>query len=1036
MSSPDNFPNVRRPNESPGLDEQLWPVNVALLGLGGLLAGAIIATSSFDDPHIVANGYARLVALITTLGGLIWFASRLGNQRLRRALQFAAVLSLIIHLAVILVLALHHRAEPDKQLAQTEPTPEREIAVQMDYAPESLDDPDAATEFDKPVEAAPIDARETQAAREQPTTAPAPKQSAQPAAAPTAIEAARPASVKEATRREAAPRRGNPSKLSRRPAEAKINPDNPAPQLPVVKNDDEPVAKLEPREATLARQQPAAPSARPSAPGEATVATRPRETNAPARRPSSQAAPDAPSIPLAKNRLHEPRELPRELEAPLLPKASPSTDAVAREDAPAGPRAESLARARDSAGPAKSRAADLPDAGDTVARPQGAKPAAPARDNDAPRMAATQRPGGLRAAPAAVDARAQDAPAAEPSGAGARAVAQEESGPAATTLSRARNDRVGTAPLPATSPSEPAFRPRAVAQAGPQRGQPSDRPTLNPSARPAPRASRASQSANVEASAMALDNAATGASSGGPDSSNAGPAPTALAKNEIGPAGPGAQRSAAASSGALGDDLPISSTRPSDQRGGAAGLAHGPARASGGGGGGGGANAAPRVAGRSSGRSTAGAGPLITLSADMIADAARAPPGDGGGAYAAQPDAAGDGPGATRRGDAGSLPVGSMAIESPRTEGLGAGAGTSPIARAAGSEADGPGAGMSGSGAGGGAKAASHSRGAGSGSGSGGARTLAGADAINGLADAPLGADGGQPTGMLAGGGATTGDAGGDRLAPRADTAAGRGGAGGLGAAGPGAIVGPAQRGSGIPGPPTDHLPGMDAGDATIDSTQRGAPGNGLASARNPAAGDAEGPRVGVVALNGKLGAGNVAGALSGIDGAVLDIGGALPPGGGKTGGEGAGDTTGVGPSGGLAEVGPRTEMGVVGRRPGGLAVEVAAPEGPGGLGAQLAPDVGSLDRHARRDSEIAHSGAGRFLGRKTGGLHSVDGRARTGPSLCPPRWSASQWRRGPFGPDAANRRRGGAGPRFSSAASNARRQLELGSVRSGPARL
>jgi hypothetical protein len=59
------------------------------------------------------------------------------------------------------------------------------------------------------------------------------------------------------------------------------------------------------------------------------------------------------------------------------------------------------------------------------------------------------------------------------------------------------------------------------------------------------------------------------------------------------------------------------------------------------------------------------------------------------------------------------------------------------------------------------------------------------------------------------------------------------------------------------------------------------------------------------------------------------------------------------------------------------LPVEVAAALGPGGLGTTLAPDVGSRDRRAQRDSEVAHTGVGRFRGHKVGGPVSIDVRAR-----------------------------------------------------------
>jgi hypothetical protein len=71
----------------------------------------------------------------------------------------------------------------------------------------------------------------------------------------------------------------------------------------------------------------------------------------------------------------------------------------------------------------------------------------------------------------------------------------------------------------------------------------------------------------------------------------------------------------------------------------------------------------------------------------------------------------------------------------------------------------------------------------------------------------------------------------------------------------------------------------------------------------------------------------------------------------------------------GDAQPGPSTGPGAVERRSsGGVPVQVAAVAGPGGLGAELAPVVGSRSPQAQRESELIHDTDTRFLGREISG--------------------------------------------------------------------
>ena len=52
-----------------GFDEQLWPVNLALLVLAGFVAGIIIVQGGWDDPRLLHNGWVRLMTLGANSGG-------------------------------------------------------------------------------------------------------------------------------------------------------------------------------------------------------------------------------------------------------------------------------------------------------------------------------------------------------------------------------------------------------------------------------------------------------------------------------------------------------------------------------------------------------------------------------------------------------------------------------------------------------------------------------------------------------------------------------------------------------------------------------------------------------------------------------------------------------------------------------------------------------------------------------------------------------------------------------------------------------
>ena len=60
-------------------DEQLWPINYGIMTLGGLLAGFIVAKSSFADPRLTCNGWAGLAG-VALMRSCYWRAACAAGQ--------------------------------------------------------------------------------------------------------------------------------------------------------------------------------------------------------------------------------------------------------------------------------------------------------------------------------------------------------------------------------------------------------------------------------------------------------------------------------------------------------------------------------------------------------------------------------------------------------------------------------------------------------------------------------------------------------------------------------------------------------------------------------------------------------------------------------------------------------------------------------------------------------------------------------------------------------------------------------------------
>ncbi len=195
-----------KPPKPAGFDDRQWPVHVALVTLGSLVAGMILADGRWEDPRWLHNGWFRLGLLSVTLVVLFGLTAQFGRRYARRG-QLAMLLSLVLHLGLAFYLSdqiLSLAAIPE---SPPQPPPvEQPRSTVSEYALHSLDRPRQLQAFEQPLDATlpnpndqqPIDKRTTNNARPRtiarPSTLQAAKRQTQPSA--TVIKRELPAAPK------------------------------------------------------------------------------------------------------------------------------------------------------------------------------------------------------------------------------------------------------------------------------------------------------------------------------------------------------------------------------------------------------------------------------------------------------------------------------------------------------------------------------------------------------------------------------------------------------------------------------------------------------------------------------------------------------------------------------------------------------------------------------------------------------------------------------------------------------------------------
>lgn len=143
------------PPVKPPVEEQLWLVNIALGLLAAFIAGSLAAYLPFDEPRWYLNAKTWLIAVPLTLAVTMWGLRLVSARAVRRTVQLAAILSLLVHV-VLMIASFDWRllAENPKKPRPSTAAKKRAVVTLPEYHPHHFQSPDQRQqqEYEKPVE--------------------------------------------------------------------------------------------------------------------------------------------------------------------------------------------------------------------------------------------------------------------------------------------------------------------------------------------------------------------------------------------------------------------------------------------------------------------------------------------------------------------------------------------------------------------------------------------------------------------------------------------------------------------------------------------------------------------------------------------------------------------------------------------------------------------------------------------------------------------------------------------------------------------
>ena len=486
-------------------DEQLWPVQIALVVLGGFLMGVAAAYGRFSGVPWYATAWMALITIPLLIGGAMVAFHYIDNRTIRRSLQLSIVLCAILHVAMIVQLVetrifaqMFSQPPGDQELIEARP---RKIVP--DYHPSQLvpEEDRPRQDFERPVETqTPEPTREPDPIVRQPMEEQRSPPEPQPVPVPEMERTTEPNVVRRQQPNEAAPRQAmQSSKLSRqvKPSEAKISQLVEAPQPAT-----QPAAGVEARPSTaqVARQQSEpTPAARVNAEPTTTIESRTPQL----ARKTEQQSPTAETsaTPTLKREVAQAVATPRtQVAAAEAP--SPAKETSPTEITPANTTA--IRRATTSPQIVQATVEPTPEVStEPAAQPQRRE--APSPDQPMVAAAPTPTPNRQERVTSRPDVATTAAAAAPTSNSASSATSVAELAPRASSVARTATEVTAATPsaIPAVQPQS-ANREQPAARIARSQGRESPAATSQPTATPTlTRASGAASLPNVAATAEA-----------------------------------------------------------------------------------------------------------------------------------------------------------------------------------------------------------------------------------------------------------------------------------------------------------------------------------------------------------------------------------------------------------------------------------------------------------------------------------------------------------------------------------------------------
>jgi hypothetical protein len=244
-------------------DDQLWPINCAILILAGFVAGVAIATGDFHADDLLHNTVVRLAAIAVGVAALFWAVFRL-QGKMRRRVQFCVLISLLVHLWLAMILHEQYITLLARMESESNPHAIEQVEPETvpDYDWENIERPESRQSFEKPVEADVSRETDPEPVRQKEIEHEVPLR-AKPTAEPEAPQRQQPSPAEIRRAELTAPRRALQAagaQISRQPQKHRLEPNEPIAEPQTTVRAEQALSTPGAKVVALERRKPAAPA--------------------------------------------------------------------------------------------------------------------------------------------------------------------------------------------------------------------------------------------------------------------------------------------------------------------------------------------------------------------------------------------------------------------------------------------------------------------------------------------------------------------------------------------------------------------------------------------------------------------------------------------------------------------------------------------------------------------------------------------------------------------------------------------------------